>query len=97
MIEFFARTKATIFLSLITILLAGSALGQTIDDCLDCHGDSGLVAEDSLGHERSLFVNLATFKSSVHGEFTCVDCHTGISELPHAEKLPKADCVSFLS
>lgn len=94
MIEFLARTKTAIFLSLITILLVGPAVGQTIDDCLDCHGDSGFVVEDSPGHERSLFVDLATFKSSVHGEFTCTDCHTGISELPHAEKLPKADCAS---
>ena len=93
-IELTAFLKTSTILSLIIILYAGQTVGQTISDCLECHGDTGLAVEDSPGHERSLFVDLATFKSSVHGEFTCVDCHAGISELPHAEKLPKADCAS---
>ena len=73
---------------------AASLPAQTNADCLQCHADQSLVVKDSLGKTRSLFVDLTIFKSSVHGQFGCSDCHTGISELPHAEKLPDVNCGS---
>jgi len=32
------------------------------------------------------------YKAYVHGSVSCVDCHTGITELPHQEKLKKPAC-----
>jgi predicted CXXCH cytochrome family protein len=32
------------------------------------------------------------YKAYVHGSVSCADCHTGITELPHPEKLKKPAC-----
>jgi formate dehydrogenase gamma subunit len=71
------------------ILIGGQASAQ---QCLECHGDSTMSVTDSTGHQRSLFVNDSVFKSSIHGGMECSDCHKGISEIPHNEKLPKVNC-----
>ncbi len=84
-------------LSLALFLLPGlykPARALSIEDCMQCHADQNLVVKDTLGKSRSLFVDLTIFKSSVHGQFACSDCHAGISELPHAEKLPDVNCGS---
>jgi cytochrome b subunit of formate dehydrogenase len=60
------------------------------DDCLACHADRELVSAD----RRSLFTDGPRLKATVHGGFACADCHAGIKELPHAERLPKVDCAS---
>lgn len=48
------------------------------EDCLACH--------DSFKHE--------TFKTSVHSDLACVDCHSGIQDAEHPEKLPPVNCAS---
>jgi hypothetical protein len=62
------------------------------DECLECHGDEELTGVDEAGAEYSLFVDRIKYESSVHGETECVSCHSGISEIPHAERLPQVDC-----
>jgi len=79
-------------LAFFLVLLTKLSLAQSIDDCMQCHADQSLVVQDSLGQSRSLFVDLAQFKSSAHKEFGCLDCHTDIRELPHSENLPKVNC-----
>ena len=70
--------------------------GQPKDeDCLVCHGDSGLKGAQG----RSLFVDAAKFTASIHGSagIACVDCHADlakVSDFPHAEKLKPVDCAS---
>jgi cytochrome b subunit of formate dehydrogenase len=68
------------------LLLAAPALKD--EDCLACHEDKDLRSASG----QSLFVDAARANGGVHGDFACVDCHAGIGELPHAEKLPKVDC-----
>ncbi len=34
------------------------------------------------------------YKNSSHGGTTCIDCHASITSLPHADKLPKPECVT---
>jgi len=73
---------ATVLLS--ASLAAGPASGQVTDaDCAQCHtGSGGEPAE----------VTAASLQGSVHDGLGCVDCHAGITELPHAEQLPPANC-----
>lgn len=40
----------------------------------------------------SLAIDLNRYKSSVHGGFSCVDCHSDITSLPHNKKLRAVDC-----
>jgi predicted CXXCH cytochrome family protein len=44
-------------------------------------------ADECLGcHEKQ--------KGAMHGSVSCIDCHTGIAEVPHAEKLPRPACAT---
>ena len=47
-------------------------------DCLACHSD----------------FPTSQFDHSTHSVLDCVDCHTGIKEIPHADHLPPPDCNS---
>jgi hypothetical protein len=38
-------------------------------------------------------INLERFRTRTHGKLGCVTCHTAITTLPHAEKLPQPQCV----
>jgi len=55
----------------------------TADDCATCHGGGDpsipVVADSLLSH-------------SVHAGLACTDCHGGVTELPHAEALPRVNC-----
>jgi len=70
--------------------LAGVAVAEGAEDadCLSCHSDRDL--KSATGH--ALFVDEARVRAGVHGGFSCADCHAGIKELPHPERLPKVDC-----
>ena len=57
-------------------------------DCMDCHGDTELT--DDAG--RLLYVDPGKLSRSVHEGYACTDCHTGIQELPHEEKLTPVSC-----
>lgn len=59
--------------------LAGMDLPEEVTECVDCHEDGDLVKEMADGDILSLFVGGQDFAVSVHGDFTCTDCHGGIS------------------
>ncbi|MBD3336985.1 MAG: hypothetical protein GF355_15840, partial [Candidatus Eisenbacteria bacterium] len=67
------------------IILAGSPSAQDFSsaDCADCHADTGGDLPE---------VMEAHLAGSVHAGFECLDCHTDIEELPHAEELEEANC-----
>jgi predicted CXXCH cytochrome family protein len=94
------RSRAGILWSILTVAaVLGAAApafaGQSDDDCLTCHGDSGLKT----GQGRSVYVDKSVFGASIHGEagMACVDCHADLKKLtdfPHAAKLKPVDCAS---
>ncbi len=57
-------------------------------DCLTCHADATMT--DGNGH--SIAVDQTKFKHSVHGTFTCVDCHTDVKSLAHDAPPKKITC-----
>lgn len=71
------------------------AFPQSNEDCLVCHSDSTLTIKRH-GRVVSLFVNPGAFKSSVHGELSCVDCHVGFNpdSIPHKSGLMTVNCNS---
>ncbi len=84
-----AAVLATSLLLFSIILFIPSLINA---QCLDCHGDKGLVRQDSTGHEDTLFVDKAMYESSSHGSLECTGCHSDIKETPHAEKLANVNC-----
>ncbi len=66
---------------------SGQPKNEGVDTCLACHGEATLSVTLADGESQSLFVDRAVFAQSVHGgKLGCTDCHTDISEIPHAPK-----------
>ena len=66
-------------------------------DCLDCHGQKGFavpVGDNGSPPYRHLDVDAHALKNSVHGQYSCLDCHGDIQQLPHKKDLNTVDCVS---
>lgn len=80
----------------LVVALCSSLLCSAEDDlsnesCLDCHNDPGWT-ETIDGKEVSLHVDMESYAKSVHADWACIDCHTDIVEVPHAEELETAAC-----
>jgi len=76
--------------------LAALARGAEIvpnGDCMDCH-EAEPLPKSKGGPAKFTGVRPASFKKSVHGALNCVDCHVGISDVPHPAKLPPPQCAS---
>jgi formate dehydrogenase gamma subunit len=43
---------------------------------------------------RSIYVDAAKHKASVHGALDCSTCHTGIKDYPHPKPMPRVSCAS---
>ncbi len=55
--------------------------------CLSCHAERQMAVSLPSGESRSLFVDKQVFARSVHGgKLGCTDCHTDMTEVPHATK-----------
>ncbi len=73
------------FLVLAAVLLTGMPAAAALDGtvCADCHTNTG-------GHPVEVGADL--LRGSVHEGFDCLDCHIGITSIPHAPELPDPDC-----
>ena len=89
-----AVSRALIVLSVFFTFSIGARGAQkpTNEDCLACHGDSTLTKEVN-GKPVSLYVSPEKFNSSTHGSmFSCVDCHTDITNSMHEATPAKVSC-----
>lgn len=71
---------------------AATVPSHTADDCLACHDDDSMKR----GNGTSVTVHKTVFSASVHGSFSCTDCHADLAhaDLPHPEKVAKVDCAT---
>src|SRR5271169_1334893 len=66
----------------------------TADECFACHSDATLT-HDVNGKPVSLHVDPQAFKDSIHGGmFTCVDCHTDVTNAAHETTPKKISCAT---
>ncbi|MBI2924664.1 MAG: hypothetical protein HYY24_03045 [Verrucomicrobia bacterium] len=88
----------------VCLLLAPLALGAaqdpaaaperfTNEDCLECHVDPALTHKVQGKAAPLPILQTNLFQKSIHGKLACVDCHVGIKELVHEDKLPAPTCV----
>ena len=54
----------------------GAAAALSNDDCLSCHSD----------------VDAKAWAASVHGSFSCTDCHADVTDAPHEPAPAKPEC-----
>lgn len=59
-------------------------------DCLACHGEAGMKSDSG----RSLHVDAAKFKDSMHGALGCTDCHVGVKGYPHPKPMRRPSCAT---
>jgi len=80
----FGTFFCTALVAFFTLLPAyGAQAAISAAECLECHD----VAVGEI--EKTIDGSLA---KSVHKDMRCLDCHTGITGLPHDEKLPPVNC-----
>jgi cytochrome b subunit of formate dehydrogenase len=78
-------------IALLLVLAPGApARAQSDADCLACHSDKDLKSAAG----RVLHVDEMKLRGGVHGGFACLDCHAGIKELPHPDRLPRVACAT---
>jgi len=70
------------------------AVPLTNQSCLDCHEQVPPEKRDKDAESNPAIEILRPdrFAKSVHGKLLCVDCHAGITGIPHDDKLPPAQC-----
>jgi hypothetical protein len=77
-------------LSLALALLWALPALASDEECLACHGAAGMKSESG----KSLQVDAAKHRNSVHGDLGCTTCHAGVNQYPHAKPIGKPTCVT---
>ena len=60
------------------------------EQCLACHGEAGMKADSG----KSLHVDAAKFKGSIHASLSCTTCHEGVKEYPHPKRMRLPSCTT---
>ena len=81
---------AGIALAIFSVIFNAGPAFAADQDCLACHGDPGMKSESG----KSLHVDAAKHKSSVHGELGCSTCHEGVKEYPHPKNMRLPNCAT---
>ncbi len=76
----------------VLLFLYGTSVAQTNEECMECHEDPELTAVVNDTVEVSAFVDIDRYSKSIHADFSCIDCHSDIEEIPHEDDLKKVDC-----
>ncbi|MBN1255594.1 MAG: hypothetical protein JXA50_10010 [Deltaproteobacteria bacterium] len=94
--------------SAVLFVWTGMAVSFDNETCLECHGSRDILEmskEDRLEMvvptpdkkevykgELTLYVDYEQFRSTVHQDLSCVDCHNDIEDVPHPQRLEMVDC-----
>ena len=89
---------AMMILAVITLGLAGPVVAQDLTDnatCMECHADTERSGPADPNMPQ---VHTADggFNQEAHEMWSCVDCHTYIEEIPHADGVTEqtVDCLN---
>ena len=93
-----ARFVLIMMLAVITSGMAGAVVAQDLSDnetCMECHADSD---RDPTSDPNVPQVHnpAGGFFAEAHEMWSCVDCHTYIEEIPHADGVTEqaVDCLN---
>ena len=86
----------------------GAAFSFENETCLECHGSRDILemSEDEriemvipapdkpevYKGDLTLYVDYKKFRSTVHRDLGCIDCHNDIEDIPHTQRLGMVDC-----
>ena len=85
----------SIFRLILFVGLSSVLLGQSRQDCLQCHAEKSLTMERN-GKEVSIAVDESVLNHSPHAKLACVACHTGFdpANLPHKANIQPVNCIT---
>ena len=72
-----------VLMTALLLVQQAPAAAPEADTCLACHTDPQLSTKTVDGRPLGLHVDTSVFAKSVHARLACVDCHTGMSAVPH--------------
>ncbi len=79
-----AKQLGVLFGITLILAIAGASQAFAADkDCLACHSDPTMKSESG----KSLHIDPAKHKDSVHGDLGCTTCHVGVKEYPHPKNM----------
>jgi len=84
-----------LILAVVTFGLAGPVIAQDVTDnetCMECHADTERAAPADPNMPQ-VHNPEGGFFAEAHEMWSCVDCHTGVEEIPHAEEIEAVDCL----
>jgi cytochrome b subunit of formate dehydrogenase len=85
------KTRLFLLIGFCFLAISTAAYGQSSEDCMMCHEDQELEAED--GH--LVGINSESLSLSVHDGFDCIDCHTqpgDYEDMPHFDVYRNVSC-----
>ncbi|GBD93093.1 formate dehydrogenase, cytochrome b556(fdo) subunit [bacterium BMS3Abin05] len=65
---------------------------QENQECLACHGAPDFSVKGKNGKEISLYVNAKQLANSIHAGFSCTDCHSDATQIPHLKPPKRVSC-----
>jgi hypothetical protein len=75
---------------LLFLLFFSAKTYASIGDCLVCHNNKEFEMTLDNGSTVSLYINSGKFRSSIHGKFDCVICHTDYKVNIHEQKMQES-------
>ncbi len=79
--------SSALLLAAAVCMAATATAAPTVDDCMECHGDSTIEMTLADGKTLSLFVDLKEYRQSIHGKAACTACHAD-AKAPHGKLAP---------
>ena len=86
------------FAAVLALPFASAALAEDLSDnatCMECHADEPRAAPENTDRPR-VHTDEGGFNVEDHEMWSCTDCHTYITEIPHAEEVGdmEVDCTN---
>ena len=92
------RSAFLLILAIITLGMTGLVVAQDLTDnetCMECHADAERAAPADPNVPQVHNAD-GSFAQEAHEMWSCVDCHTYIEEVPHADGVTEqaVDCLN---
>ena len=91
-----ARFVFVMTLAIVALGLFGPAVAQDVTDnetCMECHADTERAAPAD-PNVAQVHAADGSLNHEAHEMWSCVDCHTAVEEIPHAEEMEAVDCLN---
>ena len=85
-----ALLAISLTLAVVVASIAATPAFASDQECLACHSDPTMKS----GSGKSLHVDPAKHKNSVHGDMGCTTCHEGVKEFPHPAHMKMPTCAT---